>query len=472
MQRWQLTIGLVGLALGAALVAPSLRGLLTPTPAVPDAVETPVAVAPAVPAVPSGHLVVTAGLDRTAVLTADVTERFLTIEVSAPEDVGVAYRRPVDLAVAMDRSGSMASRGKIEYAKAAAKHVVGQLEPDDVYSFVVFSDDADAVIEATHVDSAATLRRRIDRVYETGDTNIVAGLDLAAAEIRKPIGGDGAGRIVLLSDGKPTAGIVDPDAIVRRVGELAASGISVSAIGLGLDYNEDLLARIADVGGGSYDFVDNPRELAAVFEDELQHSASAVARGTRVSVDLGPDIEVLDVFGWPADTHSNGLSVFVGDVTAGETVKITARVRIKSPDAPAALKVADVRAEYHDLVDDRPAETLASAVATVTRDAVAVRGSVDRVRAVTASRAWGNAFLEKSARAYEEGDTEEAKDLAVQSQEVLQAAFDDYAAPELLEDAETSAALGDVYTTAKPSSSAGRRSIKAAKEQYRATSMH
>ncbi|TNE87487.1 MAG: VWA domain-containing protein [Deltaproteobacteria bacterium] len=472
MQRWQLTIGLVGLALGAALIAPTLKGVLAPdAPTPPETVVSPV-VAPTPPRVPGGHLVVSSGLDRNAVLTADVTERFLTIEVSAPADIGVAYRRPVDLTVAMDRSGSMAARGKIDYAKAAAKHVVGQLDPDDVYSLVVFSDRADTVVEATHVSDASTLRRRIDRVFQSGDTNIVAGLDLAAAEIAKPIGESAVGRIVLLSDGKPTAGIVDPDAIVRRVAEISASGVSVSAIGLGLDYNEDLLARIADVGGGSYDFVDDPKELAAVFADELEHSASVVARSTSVDVDLGDGIELLDVFGWQTEHTTDGFRVFLGDVTAGETVKITARVRVKSPDTPQALTIAAIEAHYLDLIDEQQAMSENVCDATVTRDQVAVTSSVDKDRAVSASRAWGNSWLERSARAYEEGDQEEAKKLAEKSEEVLRYAFDDYAAPELAVDADNSAAQQAIYTRAKPTSSEGRRSIKAAKEYYRETSMH
>lgn len=467
MQRWQLTVGLAGLALTAALIAPSLRAALSPTPvALVDPVVEPPPVVVA-PAVAQGHLIVDAGLDRTAVLVGDVTERFLTIRVTAPEDMGTTYRRPVDLGVVIDRSCSMSARGKIDYAKSAAKQVLVQMEPEDVYSLVVFSDDATTVIEATHVDNLGALQRRIDRVIETGDTNIVAGLEQGAAEIRKEIGEGAVGRIVLLSDGRPTAGVVDPDAIVRRVAAISSSGITVSAIGLGLDYNEDLLARIADVGGGSYDFVDNPRELTSVFEDELKRSASVVARSTKLSVNLGQQVEILDVFGWEAETTTEGVSFFLGDIIAGQTVTLTARVRITSPDNPTGLSIASVQADYYDLVDERNASSTDTAEATITRDHAAITASLDTPRAIVATRAFGNAFLDRSTRAYADGDRERAKDLARESELVLRSAGEEMAAPELLDDADNSMAQTEIYTSYAPSSAAGRRSIKEGKEYFR-----
>ncbi|MCO4744176.1 MAG: VWA domain-containing protein [Proteobacteria bacterium] len=471
MQRWQLTLGLAGLALTAAVVAPTLRGALSPTPAVTPStgvkpVEPPAIVAP--PIAEAGHLIVDAGLDRSAVLTGDVTERFLTVHVTAPNDLGTQYRRPVDLGVVVDRSCSMSARGKIDYAKAAAKQLLTQMEPDDVYSLVVFSDDAVSVIDATHVDNIAGLQRRIDGVHETGDTNIVAGLDLGAKEIRKPIGESAVGRIVLLSDGRPTAGVVDPDAIVRRVAELTASGISVSSIGLGLDYNEDLLARIADVGGGSYDFVDNPRELTSVFEDELERSAAVVARGTKLTLNLGEGIELLDVIGWEGQREAEGTSFYLGDVTAGQTVKLTARVRVTSPDAPAALSVATATAEYYDLVDEKQASSTDTAEATITRDRSAVASSLDKNRAVDATRAWGNAYLDRSTRAYASGDRALAQELAAESAKVLREAGEEMQAPQLLRDADNSVQQQEIYDDYSPSSAEGRRSIKAGKEYFRA----
>jgi hypothetical protein len=111
MKRWHLTFGLTSLALGAAFLAPRLIGRswneeVVPPP-VPTVVPDVVAEAlptPEVPSLPTGHLVVDAGLDRAAVLRGDESERYLTVTVTAPLEAGKTVRRPVDLAVVMDTS--------------------------------------------------------------------------------------------------------------------------------------------------------------------------------------------------------------------------------------------------------------------------------------------------------------------------------------------------------------------------------
>src|SRR5688500_2203271 len=134
MKRWHLTFGLTSLALGAAYLAPRLAGWRAPTVEAVPPVETPPPVLipelpPAPPPPPSRHLIVDAGFDRGAVLGHDSAERYLTIEVRAPEEAGVAVRRPVDLAVVMDTSGSMSATGKIDQAKRAAKAIAEQMLP-------------------------------------------------------------------------------------------------------------------------------------------------------------------------------------------------------------------------------------------------------------------------------------------------------------------------------------------------------
>ncbi len=189
MQRWHLTLGLTGLAIGAALLAPRLTALLgpAPVPAPPDPVPpvvvgeirtTPVEVE--LPPPSTGHLTVEAGLDRTAVLSGHASDRFLTITVSAPENLGLSQRRPVDLAVVLDASGSMSARGKIDYAKRAAKLLASSMEAGDSYALVVFNDDASTVVPATSLTDVGAIHRAIDRVYEGGGTNLYAGMEHGA----------------------------------------------------------------------------------------------------------------------------------------------------------------------------------------------------------------------------------------------------------------------------------------------------
>lgn len=472
MERWHLTLGLTALALTGAIIAPRLLGLhaTPPTPPQPpvsvvlDPLPDPI-VEPQLPAVNLGHLEATARLDRSAVQTGVSEERFLAITIKAPEELGQTFHRPVDLAVVMDTSGSMSKRGKIDYAKRAAKLLASSMEPDDVYALVTFNDDATVVIPGGEVRDPYALHGAIDRIVEGGGTNLHAGLDEGADEVIDHLDDHRVGRLVVLSDGNANVGIKDPDALARYVSTLASKGVSVSTIGLGLDYNEDLLSRLADLGGGSYDFVDDPRELEAVFADELERSASVVARGTRVQIDLPPGIEPLEVIGWDATRDGNGWSLYVGDVYGGEARKIVARVRV-SPDFVASVPAASVDVAYLDLVDGTDAHSLASAEVRRVATVAEAEASTDPVVAVEAVRAWGNDFLVQAAEAYQQGDQGKAAELTERFEDVVGTASTTWDNEALKGDLAYGRDQKELYQAYAPSSAEGQRAVKQTKENF------
>lgn len=463
MQRWHLTAGLTGLVILAAYVVPRLNSqegpevpkdtppVIKDAPVAPPVVTTPVAAE-------SGHLIVEAGLDRTALLDGQSNERWLTVTLEAPQDLGASFRRPVDLSVVMDVSGSMSSRGKIDYAKRAAKHLASSMESSDVYSLVTFSDDASTVIPATSIRDVAVIHHAIDRIYEGGGTNLYSGMVKGSDEVKRGLNGENAGRIVILSDGMANVGITDPDSLTRFAAQMAGQGIAVSAIGLGLDYNEDLLARIADVGGGTYDFVDDPRQLESVFADELERSTSVVARSTKVELTLPPGVKGLEIIGWDAERTANGWIVDVGEIYAGDARKIVARVVVEATGTEMA--VAGVTATYHDAVDDAPGLAIRAVSADVTRDAHIVEKSVDKEVAVEAARAYGNWYLDQSSRAYADGKIAEAQQLAGEGQAVLSSGAADYGDADLEAEADNLAVQQQNYGLYRPESDEGRRVVK------------
>jgi Ca-activated chloride channel family protein len=468
MQRWHLTAGLAGLAVVGALLAPRLTGWVAPQPPEPQPVEPqvepPVPVAE-IPTEAEGHLAVQARLDRDAVLRGQTQERFLAITISAPDDIGESFRRPVDIGVVMDASGSMAARGKIDYAKRAAKLLATSMETKDVYSLVTFSDDATVIVPATAVNDAYPIHHAVDGIREGGGTNLYAGLDKGASEVRRSLDDRSVGRIVLLSDGNANVGVTDPSALGRYVSTLASQGVTVSTVGLGLDYNEDLLARLADLGGGTYDFVDDPRELAGVFSDELERSASVVARGTQITIELPEGVRGMEVIGWDATPTVNGWTVWMGDIYAGDARKIIARVQVTGAQQDV-MPVAAISARYNDIVDGRAAASTATANATTTTQVAQVEASLDEKVAVEAVRAWGNEFLVESTRAYTDGDVEEAKKLAGRSRDILDEAAIEYDNDTLRGDAANTRQQIGVYGAYAPTSAEGRRSVKATKEMY------
>ena len=468
MQKWQLTLGLSTVALAAAFLAPRLAGIGAPPASPPPATpETPTETPLAEP-VRSGLLEVTAGLDHEAILRGATEERFLVINISGPDGTGHTFRRPVDMAVVIDASGSMSARGKIDYAKRAAKLIASEMNRDDTFSLIAFNDEATTVISGASIsDDPSLIHRQIDRIYEGGGTNLFEGMARGAKEVERVLDSEAVGRVVILSDGHANVGVTDVDSLTRYAATIAAKGVAVSTVGLGLDYNEDLLADMADISGGTYDFVDNPRELEGVFADELNRTASLVARDTSVTVQLPDGVELLEVIGRKAESSGRGLTIPLGNVYAGETQKIIARVRVQTSTQADELMLASVRADYFDIVDNVDGVTQAEAKVRVTDNAAVVASSVHRKRAVDANSAYGNWYLDESTRAYASGDIASSQALLRQGSTVLNTASRQLDAPELADEADDLNRQEVLYDAYTPSSDEGKRAIKGGKETFR-----
>jgi Ca-activated chloride channel family protein len=471
MQRWQLTLGLGVAAIAAAFVAPRLFPWLSaPDPAQGPQAPLPLPIAKATPPTPPdstgpGSVAVSVSLDQKAVLKGVPSDRFLVIDLSGPDRApDGSARAPVDLAVVLDTSGSMAEAGKIDYARNGARYLVSELGETDSFALIGFNDFASTIVPLAPVGDRVRAERAIDRVTIGGGTNLGDGLEVAARTLATAPPGE-IRRLVLLSDGQANVGLTDPDRLARRAAQIAATGVSVSTVGLGLDYNEDLLARVADLGGGTYDFVDTPQQLHSVLAAELDRTSSQVARGARVEIELPAGVQPLEVVGWDAQRTARGWSVYVGDVYAHAKRKIIARVRVTP--AGEEMPVAAVHATWDDVLLHRAASSDAGASVSVTEVAAIAAASVDTPVAVEANRAYGNWYREESNQAYKAGRREDAKNLLDQAVQVLTVASTSYNAPALAEDADDAAEQAGVITRYDANSDEGKRSVKESQEKAR-----
>jgi Ca-activated chloride channel homolog len=400
MKRWHLTAGLSVLAgLAAALVPTVLEHVAVPRPPEPPPVPIP---SPA-----AGPLTLVERLDQTAIPASGVSERYLVVEVAAPDDDS-ATRRPVHLAVVLDTSGSMAGRDKMTSARAAARELVAELRPADSFALVGFSDSARTWIHGASADGdKAAWGRIIDGIDPSGGTNLYDGVSAGFTEL-EAIRGDAVDRVVVLSDGMANVGTIDPKALRSLASSHTADGITVSAIGIGLDFNEDLLAAMSDAGGGSYAFVDQPGELDTLLHDELAAMATVAGRNAVVEVAMAPGVELVDVYAPAAETNADGFRLFLGDVHAGEHRKIVARVRVTA-GALGSQPVSSAHLEYVLPSVDGSALADASVAAEVTADLARVDRSVDAAASKQVLRAVSGAGLQAAANAYGEGKGREAR---------------------------------------------------------------
>jgi Ca-activated chloride channel family protein len=345
------------------------------------------------------------------------------------------------------------------------------MEPTDIYSLVAFSDHARVIVEAQHVLDRSAILTKIDGIFEQGGTNLHAGLELGAQQVRSELAGGARGRIVLLSDGHANVGITSPSAFIRQASELSSKGISVSAIGLGLDYNEDTLASIADAGGGTYGYVADPADLVDVFTEELSRTAAMVARELRVDLTFAEGVQPIEVLGWSSSVADDTWTVSMGDINAGETRQLIAKVRIQG-EVEGEIPILSLGARYRDLTTDKLATVSIETSAQVTQSAAIVKASTDLEAAQQATRAWGNWYLDQSARAFADGDASHAQDLANQASVVLRQGATTFASPEMLEDAVQCDEAAQTYASAPLTSDEAKHVIKKSKEQFRVRARH
>ena len=136
---------------------------------------------------------------------------------------GHTFRRPVDMAVVIDASGSMSARGKIDYAKRAAKLIASEMNRDDTFSLIAFNDEATTVISGASIsDDPSLIHRQIDRIYEGGGTNLFEGMARGASEVERVLDSEAVGRVVILSDGHANVGVTDVDSLTRYAATIAA----------------------------------------------------------------------------------------------------------------------------------------------------------------------------------------------------------------------------------------------------------
>ncbi len=224
-----------------------------------------------------------------------VREHFL-LEIHAAAGYGAGARLPLNISLVLDRSGSMDGE-PLEYAKRACAYVVDLLEPDDILSIVTFEEGADVIMPARRIANKALVKDYINRIYTGNTTNLSEGLAVACREVASAKTANTLNRVLLLTDGEPTAGTRDFASIVGQVAEQKARGITVTALGFGPDYNEELMAGIARRSGGNYYYIARPELIPEVFRRELDTLMKISARSLRLSLALSRGVTVRQVYG-------------------------------------------------------------------------------------------------------------------------------------------------------------------------------
>jgi Ca-activated chloride channel family protein len=171
-------------------------------------------------------------------------------------------------------------------------------------------------------------------------------------------------RTILLSDGLANVGIVDPAELERHASELRRRGVSTTTMGIGADFNEDLMERMAIQGGGHFYFIENGRQIPDFLHRELGEVLSTTARGVTLELNLPSGVEATLLNTFEMDRHGSGVRVRLDDMIAGESRSVLFKLAVRPGSIGVALSLP-VLVTYLD-VDSGETRTATSGEAVLT----------------------------------------------------------------------------------------------------------
>lgn len=311
--------------------------------------------------------VLPAGAEQTAVVK---------ITLEAPPAPRMADRPPVNLTLVLDRSGSM-SGSKIENAREAAIEAVRRLGGRDIFSLVIYDHEVETLVPARSAQYVEWIETRIRAIQPRGNTALFSGVSQGAAEIRKHLGGPYVHRILLLSDGLANVGPSSPEDLARLGAALVKEGISVTTIGVGTDFNEDLMTQLARTSDGNHYFVESSGDLPRIFAQELGDVLSVVASQVEIEVECPGGVVPLRIIGRDGQIFGNKVQLQMNQLYGGQEKYVLVEVRVPAALAGSSAPIASARCLYQNTLSQQPESVTAGVDARFSADEAVVRESAD-----------------------------------------------------------------------------------------------
>jgi Ca-activated chloride channel family protein len=224
--------------------------------------------------------------------------------------------------------------------------VLDRLSPGDVISVVTFGSEPKVLVESTRLekDNLAGVREKIAEMAAWGTTDMAGGLQAGLQQVQSHFQARGINRIVLLGDGVPN----DPSPLDSLAHQASNQGITITALGLGNDFEETRMLRLAQLSGGTFHYVEEPKQVAAVLDQEVLRLQRVVAKGSWVQLTPGPGVVLRDALGVPSSPFGRGLRVSLGDLSEGQTRDVLVRLDVSERNAGASVELFDATLHYQD----------------------------------------------------------------------------------------------------------------------------
>lgn len=399
-------------------------------------------------------------LSHTRLLSGQETPVFADVRVVADADGRSRERAPISLAVVLDTSGSMSGE-KIEEARRSVLRLLGEMRDDDEISMVRYSDTSEVIqplARVGHVRQA--LAEKIRQLDASGGTNIPDGLSHGLRSLDEAARGR-VRRIVLVSDGLDTT---------RSQAESYArssfsSGITVSTMGIGLDFDESYMGSVAQNGHGNFAFVKDGASLASFLHRELEETAGTTVENARVRLRLPEGMRFVSATGADAVVKGSEVELAIGSLFGGDERRVVVELAASGYRSEGSAMDVDAIASWTP-VGQATFTTRAPRLSLLaTADASEVERSKDGAVLASATSVLASRRQIEAANAYARGDVVRAAQIAEKNEQALAAAMVAAPAPAASSlDTQMKAykAMRKGFGTVAPQSAEGRAAAKEA----------
>ncbi|PHV63792.1 vWA domain-containing protein [Cyanobacterium aponinum] len=280
---------------------------------------------------------------RDAIASDSVTNLDVIVRITIPEIQTNRQRPPLNLGLVIDRSGSMGG-DKIRYARQAAIYAVQQLSESDRISVTIYDDQVEVIIPSQNATDKQNIINRINGITPRNMTALYDGWLEGATQVSKYLQPERLSRVILLSDGLANVGETNPDVIGNDVNGLSKRGVNTTTMGIGDDFNEDLMQGMALSGDGNYYFIQNPDQLPSIFNAELQGIMATIGQKVSLGINAFSPVELVDVFNDLEKTEFGNYKL--PNLVAGNDIDVV--LRLKIPAMTNSVPLVDFRLAYDD----------------------------------------------------------------------------------------------------------------------------
>jgi len=288
-------------------------------------------------------------LDYDVVTLQQPHKLYLMAYVSAGADTQERQRRALNLSLVIDRSGSMAGE-KIDYTRQAAQLLVQNLSQRDMLSVVVYNDNVETLLEPQRITHKDLISQKISGIKPGGTTNLSGGWLEGFHHVAQHIDAESLNRVILMTDGLANRGVTQTDKLLEIARQKFGEGISTTTMGLGTDFNEDLLMEIANAGGGAFYFIESPEVAPAIFQEELSGLLSLVGQNLSISLERNAQVtHVRQLNAYPQSDDGTRLTYRLGDVFADDVKALLLELSLAPLDTLGEAEIGTVTFAYDEL---------------------------------------------------------------------------------------------------------------------------